>query len=139
MKEMFYTRSGANAGARLPLLLPNGQPSEHWLHVVGADSDQFRSVDSQVRRAVLSHVTDAGRQLSDAERAEFVANKRLELLASAVTGWSFPEPCNDANKLELLREAPQIADAVDRFIANRSFFTNGAPVSSASAPESQPS
>ena len=42
----FFTRDRANEGIELPLYLPNGRKSEHWLRVLGVDSDAFRLAEA---------------------------------------------------------------------------------------------
>jgi len=138
MKE-FFTRAGANAGTRIELKLPDGKPSPHWLHVLGADGDVFRQAAVVASREVVRAISALPKTPTDAELAKIRQEARLRNLAAVIESWSFPQPCDEDNKLELLREAPQIADAVDRLITDRSLFTNGSSANSDAAPEAQPS
>lgn len=36
--ESFFTRENANEGIELPLLLPDGTKTEHWLRIRGVDA-----------------------------------------------------------------------------------------------------
>lgn len=117
----FYTRERANQGERMPLALPDGTPSESYLVIRGADSDAVRAAVDEFRRDLLrlSSVDDK------AERAAGESQARIRLTSAMVAGWSFDEPFTDAALAELLREAPYIADAVQRFTEDRQrFFGN---------------
>ena len=46
----FFTRGVANEGLQLPLYLPNGEKSEHWVRVLGVDSDSFRAAEAESKR-----------------------------------------------------------------------------------------
>lgn len=119
MKE-FFTRQKANEGVKLPLFLPDGSESEHWLMVRGVDSDAFRMAESKSKRKAIELV-----QIEDPqERAVQVRETELECIAALIAGWSFEEKLTKDNILNFLREAPQIADAVNRFAVRRAdFFT----------------
>lgn len=139
MKE-FFTRAGANAGTRIELKLPDGKPSPHWLHVLGADGDVFRQAAVVASREVVRAISAfPNGKPSDVELAKIRQEARLRNLAAVITEWSFALPCDEDNKLELLREAPQIADAVDRLISDRSLFTSGSSANSDVAPVAQQS
>ena len=137
MKE-FFTRGAANTGIKVPLRSLDGKETEHWLHVLGADSDAFRHAEHVAQRRVVRALADMP-NASDAQRADLAREARVEALASLITGWSFEQPCDTHHKMELLREAPQIADMVDRLAVDRSLFINGRPASPSVAPGAQPS
>ena len=119
MKE-FYTRQVANEGVKLPLYLPDGKASEHWITVRGIDSDHFRTAESVAKRKAV----EIAQLQTDQERAEAVREAELLCISALVAGWSFEEPCDEDNVVNLLREAPQIADMINRFSARRAeFFT----------------
>jgi hypothetical protein len=40
--DAFYTRQKANEGIQLPLFLPDGTKTDHWIRIRGIDSDAFR-------------------------------------------------------------------------------------------------
>ena len=116
--EEFFTRQVANEGVRLPLFYPDGRKSEHWLIVRGIDSDAFRYAELKSKRKAIEL---AGIN-NDLERASAIKDEELSCLAALIAGWSLDKELNDENVVTLLREAPQIADAVNRFAAKRSEF-----------------
>ena len=126
MKE-FYTRQTANEGVQLPLYYPDGTVSEHWIKVRGVDSDHFRQAEAKAKRSAveLAQIKD------EQKRAEAVRETELECIAALVSGWSFPEEANHDNVVNFLREAPQIADMVNRFAARRAEFFGKKSTSSA--------
>ena len=114
----FFTRGVANEGLQLPLYLPNGEKSEHWVRILGVDSDRFREAEAESRR-------DAFRiaQIDDpADRARAIADSKRSLVAALVTEWSFPQPCTQENVEAFFREAPQIMDAIDMAASKRALF-----------------
>ena len=114
----FYTRERANQGERMPLALPDGTPSESYLVIRGADSDAVRAAVDEFRRDLMrvAGVEDK------AERATGESQARIRLTSAMVAGWSFDEPFTDTALAELLREAPYIADQVQRFTEDRRRF-----------------
>ena len=116
--EHFFTREGANAGAKMPLYLPDGTISEHFVVVLGTDSDLFRKAEMEAKRAAANIA-----QIENAEtRDSMIAEEQLNLIASLVTGWSFPQECTKKNVLRFLKEAPQIAENINTYAAQRSNF-----------------
>lgn len=124
--EAFYTREPANTGKRVPLLHPDGSPSEHWLQVRSRWSDEFMQARD---KALQSAAT-----ISDDDRKEAAKALQLDVLASLVADWSFEQPCNAANVREFLSNAPQIAERVDKFAGNDSRFFGSGSLSSTSGP-----
>lgn len=125
--EAFFTRAVANQGIEVPLYLPDGTKSAHWVRIRGVDSDEFRAEEAESRRQVM----DIAMMEDKAARASAVAESKLRLIASLVIAWSFPKPCTREAVVEFFREAPQIADAVDRVASRRSLFFAGRSSSSA--------
>lgn len=126
MKE-FYTRQTANEGVTLPLYLPDGSPTEHWIKVRGVDSDQFRQAETKAKRKAIEIA-----QVKDAKkRDEQVRETEVECIASLVSAWSFEQEPTLSNVVMFLTEAPQICDMVNRFAARRTEFFRKKSVSSA--------
>lgn len=116
--EAFFTRGKANEGIKLPLWTPQGTKSEHWVRILGIDSDAFRMANAEAQR-------DAFRiaQIEDpAERAAEIALSKRRLVASLVAEWSFDRPCNVDTVADFFREAPQIMDAIDTAASKRALF-----------------
>lgn len=133
--DAFFTRSRANEGLELPLYLPNGQKSEHWVRVLGVDSDAFRNAEAESRR-------DAFRiaQIEDlADRAKAIADSKRHLVASLVVAWSFDRPCNVEEVEAFFSEAPQIMDAIDRAASKRALFFAAGSSSSRHTPSTSSS
>jgi hypothetical protein len=127
----FFTRQKANEGIIMPLELPDGTPSGHWLRVRGVDSDAFQEADSRGRRRALQIA-----QIDDEkERDRQAREMRLETLACLVTEWSFPIPLTEENVINLLREAPQIAKGVDVTAYRRGLFFAASSKGSSPTPE----
>lgn len=116
--EAFYTRQRANEGIKLPLYLPTGEPTEHWIHIRGIDSDEFRLAEVESRRDALRVASIEDPR----ERAKALEEAKIDLLAHLVIGWSFDKECTHEAVKEFLREAPQIADAIDRAASQRALF-----------------
>lgn len=127
MQELFHTRKNANEGVELPLYLPNGEASEHTITVRGVDSDAFRKAEAAAKRKAV----ELAQIKSEQKRAEAVRETELECIAALVAKWTFEEPCTKANVVKFLREAPQIADMVNRFAARRAEFFAKKSLSSA--------
>ncbi|CAM3536768.1 hypothetical protein VA7868_03923 [Vibrio aerogenes CECT 7868] len=120
MHEMneFFTRQKANEGVRLPLTLPDGTKTEHFLVIRGIDSDAFREAETEAKRQAmeLSMIGD------EEEKQQAIKDKKLSLVASLVLDWSFEQACSPENVKAFLLEAPQIADQVDQLAARRALF-----------------
>ncbi len=116
--EEFFTSDKAAEGVRVPLTQPNGEPSSHWLHIIGIDSDAYKRADADSRRKLI----EAAKIEDNDKRWEFGQDLERELIATLITSWSFEQECTMANKKEFLKKAPQIADMVNRLSANRQYF-----------------
>lgn len=118
----FFTREKANEGIQLPLYLPNGLKSEHWVRIIGIDSDIFRAADIEARRDAVRIA-----QIDEPKaREEAIAKSKRDLIAVLVIDWSFPHPCTHEAVSDFFKEAPQIMDAIDQAASRRAlFFANG--------------
>jgi hypothetical protein len=129
----FFTREKANEGIELPLSFPDGTPSPHWIRVRGMDSDAFKAADAQAKRRMFEIAGEPDKAKIEA----FLAEAKVNSIGSLVISWSFPEKCTPEAVKAFLKEAPQIADQIDRIASKRSlFFRNG---SSNSSPSPGPS
>ena len=107
--EEFYTRTKANEGVKLPLSTPDGEKTDHWLMILGVDSDVFREAESEAKRSLIQKKADPKEAM-------------LSVVASLVSDWSFDKPCTQEEVKAFLKEAPQIADAVDKVAGDRKLF-----------------
>jgi len=116
--ESFFTRERSNEGTEIPLYLPSGEKSDHWIRIRGVDSDIFREVEAEVKReAVRVAVLE-----DEDEKKKKIAEAKVKLIACLIMSWSFEEECNQENILRLLKEAPQIMDMIDKVATKRSLF-----------------
>ena len=124
--EQFHTRDKANEGRKLPLRTPDGQPTDEWLMVRHVWSDDFQKAEEAAVREAREVVMGMGDKpdpeaVSDVQRAS-----KIKLLASLVAGWSFDAECTPEAVADFLTQAPQIADAIDKFAGDsRGFFSDG--------------
>lgn len=116
-KEDFYTLPKASEGIEFPLEV-DGEPSGHWLRIRGADSEQFRKARFDGARALR----DLPPETNDWDRGLVMDDVVLDSLAALVAGWSFNEPCTPEAVREFLKNAPQIAESVDRVANDRARF-----------------
>ena len=114
----FFTRTRANDGARIPLVTPEGEITDQWIEVYGVDSDAFREADALARRegSRIALIKD------DEERDKAVAELTRVMRASLIKAWSFEMPLTKDAALEFIREAPQVGDALDKIVSDRSLF-----------------
>lgn len=132
----FFTRETANEGVKIPLSLPDGSASEHWLVLRSVDSDAFRAEDFRQRRRlseVFATIED------EEERDKRIMAMSIELLASTVISWSFEQACTKENVIEFLTNAPHIADAIDTITTKRALFTKKKQTDLESSSESKES
>lgn len=125
--EAFHTRARANEGIEVPLFLPDGTATDHRIRIRSTDSDAFRAAEAAGREHMIDVMANKEQLAKFDHEAE-----RLKLVASLVISWTFDRPCTPENVIAFLREAPQIADSIDRVSANRrNFFKGSSPSSSA--------
>jgi len=110
----FYTKPHHNNAIRIDIVAPDGSGNTQWIEILGVESDVFRHAkrDSELALyASLSGVTDSDKRLEIINQAKLEGQPRL--LARLVTAWSFDEECTFDNVVDLLSNAPFIADAID--------------------------
>jgi hypothetical protein len=139
--KRFFTRPQANAGTRLVLKDPiTGKDTEHWIQVLGQDSDAFREEEDACRRRTQDALAaiPPNQQNDMAKRVEVVRGMKLEefLLGAAalVAAWSFAEPCTREDVIAWLRQAPHIQTEIDILAGDRANFLGSSASSSTSTP-----
>ncbi|KXJ45892.1 hypothetical protein [Marinobacter sp. Hex_13] len=114
--DAFFTRDKANKGIKVPLRTPEGKETEHFLVIRSQWSDDFQKAKAEAYRDEFAAIAGKG---------EVKAEDRTVILAAAlVADWSFDEECTPENVQNLLRNAPQLRDMIDRYASNDArFFT----------------
>lgn len=125
--EMFKIKSKAEAGLPMPVLLPDGTDSGHTMTVKGIDSDTYRHGRAKNSRRMAEILgTEKPGDLDEDEwfnqQNDLKHQADISLLASLVSDWSFPDEFSHEAVLNLLLEAPTIANQVDAFAVNRARF-----------------
>ena len=114
--DAFFTRDKANEGIKVPLRTPEGEATDHYLVVRSQWSDSFQKAKAEAYRADLAAI--AGKGEAKAE------DRTVVLTAALVADWAFDEECTPENVQNLLRNAPQLRDMIDRYASNDArFFT----------------
>ena len=115
-----YTDSACNTPTRLPLEDLQGNPSDHWLGIVGAETRDSRVWTSIMQRDFLKVSGDDDAQVS--ERYDIVT----AFLAKHVKEWSFSdEECTLEAVVDALTKAPQLRTSVEQTIYHTSLFLKG--------------
>lgn len=121
--EKFFTRQKAQEGKKVPLCLPDGSPSEHWVVIRGVDSDAYREAMEAQRKLMVANTIEVdGKTVVDPAVFEGSADR---LLAALVADWSFEEECNVESIIRFFKEAPQIRDDIDKLVTDRQYFFGG--------------
>lgn len=117
--ESFFTKELSEEGVKVPLALPDGSRTDHWMVLLSTDSDAFKRGCVAVNQRFLK---DAGKEQSAAEKLADKEKRNMLYLSLLIKEWSFDEPCTEANKVRVLSNAPALADMVDRFANQRANF-----------------
>ena len=123
----FFALAAIEKGKKLPLTLPDGTPTEHYLIVVSSDAPAAR------RR--LLELSREGRDRDEAKLSldeiyEITSAGTLKYRSALVIGWSFDVPFSTEAVTELLAQNPGLSQEVEALASNRSRFF--APDSTAS-------
>lgn len=119
--DAFKIRGRANEGRQLPLPALDGSDSGHWLRVRSQWSDAFRAARDEALQQAAQWTL-----LSDDERRAAMEESVLAVRSTLVADWSFEEPCTPDNVRGFLKDAPQIAELVDKAGADDAAFFAGA-------------
>jgi len=127
----FFTLEAANAGRRAMIPGRDGRLTAEWLHVHHTDSDSFR----QKRAAVFTAAAMIDPATPDSERKKLRDAAMMDLLASSVSGWSLEDEFSREGVMNLLANAPYLADWLDRTTSDASFFFGNGLTGSSSTVE----
>ena len=121
--ESLYTVEAHEAGAEVQINNPlTGKKTDIYIKVAGMDSKAYR----KARHAALR---EAALKVADGEVDEDALASNM--LAEATTGWrgveskGKPIAFSKDKAVDIYLNSPSIRDQVDRFISDRSNFTNG--------------
>jgi hypothetical protein len=115
----FFTLPALEAGKKLPLTLPDGTETEHYLIVIGSDAPAAR------RRLLELSREDRSRdksKMSDDELYDIETANTIKYRSSLVTGWSFDTPFSKEAVSELLAQNPGLSQEIELLASNRSRF-----------------
>ncbi len=114
--QEFFTKEANSTPQKLPLKLKTGEPTEHYLMLVGVESDVFRIAQSKALREGAIRATAGEYDDKTAKDLD------LNLVASLIDSWSFEQDCTQENKVKFLDNAPYVRDAVNSFSAEQDNF-----------------
>lgn len=118
--EIFYTKALQDEGVKLPLFTPHGAETEHFIVVLGTDSETFKKGVFVVNRKFQE-----ADPKTDVEKLNMREDKNRALIALLIKDWSLGDnfPCTNENKIEFLKNAPQIQAEIDRFSNRKANFS----------------
>lgn len=125
--EVFATAKLAEEGVKIPLTDVEGNKTKHWIKIKSTDSISFKKAQSKFRKRILSIHELSGEEdsLDSILESEKLS---LELIACLVISWSFknddgtPYKCTKTNIINLLKDAPILAQEIDVASARRKNF-----------------
>ena len=120
----FSIKGRSEDGIKVPLLLPDGEETEHFLMVRGADSAAFRKAQARAHRGALEllKLSKAKKPIDAGDLAMRQAKVQRDLLSNLISGWSFEEECTPETVSDFFEEAPQIEEMVNEIAGDRSQF-----------------
>ena len=120
----FSIKGRSEDGIKVPLLLPDGEETEHFLMVRGADSAAFRKAQARAHRGALEllKLSKAKNPIDAGDLAMRQAKVQRDLLSNLISGWSFEEECTPETVSDFFEEAPQIEEMVNEIAGDRSQF-----------------
>ena len=120
----FSIKGRSEDGIKVPLLLPDGEKTEHFLMVRGADSAAFRKAQARAHRGALEllKLSKAKNPIDAGDLAMRQAKVQRDLLSNLISGWSFEEECTPETVSDFFEEAPQIEEMVNEIAGDRSQF-----------------
>jgi len=119
------TVAGANKGAELTVLTPEGDRTDITIRVVGMDSDIYRKAARVKNDKRLKKLQKRGRQNMTTAELE---DEATALLTDCTLDWANIEEggkaleCSRENVERIYRDFPDIRRQVDKFIAEPAYF-----------------
>ena len=125
--EKFATAKLSDEGVKIPLIDVEGNPTDHWIKIRGIDSAAFKSGQGEFRKNMLElHELESNNPKKDYSQRK--DKEMVKLISSLVVSWSFknddgtPYECNQANKIDVLNQAPVLVEEIDKASARRKNF-----------------
>jgi len=123
----FYTLGALEKGKKLPLTLPDGTETEHYLMVMGSDAPAARKALLEASRMLRG---EAKEKMSVDAEAELAQRANLHYLSVLAFDWSFPVPYTKEAVTELLLNNPGLSLEVEKLASDRTrFFAKDSPAS----------
>lgn len=115
----FFTLATIEKGRKLPLTLPDGTKTDHYLLVIGSDAPA-------ARRKLL----ELGREGRDRDESKLTMDEIYDISSAGtikyrsalVIGWSFDAPFSADAVAELLTQNPGLAQEVEALASDRGRF-----------------
>lgn len=124
--ERYMVRDRANVPKRIFLFDPaTRKQTEDYIDIYSSLSDGFRDA----RDTIMQSAAELAEEKDDTVRKLKMHEEQLKLYSSLIGGWSFNKPCTEANKVEFLRQAPQIKNMVVAVADDNETFFGDASVS----------
>ena len=115
----FFTLGALEKGKKLPLTLPDGTETEHYLMVLGADAPAARKALLEATRILR----DEGKEGMSVEEEAAISQRANLLYRSALAfDWSLPVPYSKEAIAELLLNNPGLSNDVERLASDRARF-----------------
>lgn len=118
----YMIRDKANVPKRVQLYDPaTMEKTEDWIDVNSSLSDDFR----EARDEAMQNVAKIAEIPHEETRKKAAADSMISMYAGLINAWSFDKPCTTENKINFLREAPQVKNMVIAVAdSNESFFAS---------------
>jgi len=120
----FSVKAKSDEGIKVPLLLPDGSKTDHFIMVRGADSSAFRKAQARAHRGALEllKLKNAKNPIETGDLAMRQAKVQRDLISHLFAGWSFDEECTPESASAFMESAPQIEELVNEIAGDRSRF-----------------
>ena len=123
----FFTLGALEKGKKLPLTLPDGTETEHYLMVMGSDAPAARKAMLEAMRMMRDEAKE--KMPVDAEE-DLQQRVNLHYRSVLAFDWSFPVPYTKEAVTELLINNPGLALEVEKLASDRTrFFAKDSPAS----------
>ena len=124
--EDFFTQAAVEEGVKIPLTLADGTETDHWLKVIGVDSEL--ALKAQITRDRKLSIKNKGKSKSKVSKTITLQEVKetedliFETYASLVVDWSFDRECTKENIIELFTNARYISIQVKEAAEDQSNF-----------------